>query len=45
MYTQSLQWTIGWSRSDTEAPEERFPAQVPGAAQLDYACHHNLPPY
>jgi len=36
----NLQWSVGHSPSSEEAPEQRVPAVVPGAVQLDWARAH-----
>lgn len=38
-----LNWTVGFTRDAAAAPEEFYPAQVPGAVQVDYARAHNWP--
>lgn len=38
-----LNWTVGYTKDPAAAPEEFYPAQVPGAVQMDYARAHNWP--
>ena len=38
-----LNWTVGFTKDPAAAPEEFYPAQVPGAVQLDYARAKNWP--
>ncbi len=45
MQTSTLNWTLGYSHSIHQTPEETFPARVPGAAQLDFAAHMDWEPY
>ena len=40
-----LNWKVGFCDSKEKRPNEYFPATVPGAVQLDYAKHYNLPDY
>ncbi len=40
-----LDWKVGFSDTNEQRPSEYFPATVPGAVQLDYAKHYNLPDY
>ena len=38
-----LNWTVGYTKDPAAEPEEFYPAQVPGAVQMDYARAHNWP--
>ncbi len=40
-----LNWFVGYANSATDRPLDYFPATVPGAVQLDYIKHNNLPDY
>ena len=40
-----LNWQVGFCDSKDAVPQEFFPATVPGAVQLDYMKHYNLPHY
>ena len=42
---QKINFTVGYSDSKKEAPEEYYPAAVPGAVQLDYEKAKGLMPY
>ncbi len=41
----NLNWTLGHSQAQDEAPEVRVPAVVPGAVQLDWARAHGWGPH
>ena len=43
MKTLPLTWTLGCTQSADQIPTEIFPANVPGAAQRDYANFKNWP--
>ena len=45
MTKNKLNWIVGYTSSPDAYPEEMFPAQVPGAVQLDYAKAKNWPPF
>lgn len=42
---KELCWQVGFCNTLEEAPQEMFPAEVPGAVQLDWARYKDLPPY
>jgi beta-mannosidase len=42
---KELIWQLGYSDDLNKSPLEFFPANVPGAVQLDYATAYNLPDY
>ena len=39
----TLNWKLGCMNAPDIDPEEMFPAEVPGAVQIDYARAKNLP--
>ena len=41
----SLQWELGYSKQPNISPSEFYPAQVPGAVQLDIAREKQYPDY
>lgn len=45
MKRTELNWQVGYMRQAKERPEEWMEARVPGAVQLDYARHHQWPPF
>ena len=44
MQLQPLSWQVGHTSDPAQRPLEWYPAQVPGAAQMDYARAKNWPP-
>ena len=43
MITSKFEWTVGFMKTAQDLPEEMYPAQVPGAVQMDYAAAKNWP--